>query len=419
MRWMIGALLGSVSAYGQGIQIEITGAARAQYKIAVAKPLGDAALSTEIEQVLVGDLRLAGVFELLDPRGFLANVSAEELGIVQQDWLSIGAQGVVKARVGRIGSETQLDARFFEVARPQAPALARQYTGADARSLAHRFANDVYRHLTGEEGVFLTRIAFVRHGGRAKRIVAVDADGGRETVLVDNGADSLLPAWSPSGAALAFTSLLWLNPDAFVMPIGGGRARRISKRPGLNVGPVFSPDGKQIALTLSRDGNAELYLVRADDGTIIRRLTDSPAIDTSPSFSPDGSKLAFVSSRHGSPQIWVMSASGGSQARVTFQGNYNQAPRFSPRRDVSQIAFTGRDEKGHFDVFVADLATRKISRVTQGQGNNFEPTWAPNGKLLAFGSSRGGLWVSTPDGNHQTQIVTGKAETPIWSPMLQ
>lgn len=415
IRTLLCSLALAAAARAQGIKIEISGAERAKYRIAVPRPAGDAAAAAEVEAAVAGDLRITGLFDVLDPRGFLANLAAEGMGIAAQDWLAVGAQGVVKAQVAR-GGEIELHARFFEVARPGKPALEKTYRGADARKLAHQFANDLYEHLTGEKGIFLTRIAFVRPHSRGGDIAMVDAGGGREATLVANGTANLLPSWSPGGGTIAYTSLLWQNPDAFALPLGG-RGRRFSKQPGLNLGPVFSPDGKHVALTLSKDGNAELYLVRADDGTIVRRLTDSPAIDTSPSFSPDGSRLAFVSARHGSPQVFVMSVAGGEAKRVTYQGGYNQAPRWCPRGDVQWIAFTGRDERYRFDVFVLDLAKGKVARVTQGQGDNYEPTWAPNGRLLAFASSRGGLWVATPDGDAQTQIVKGGAETPAWGPV--
>ena len=153
------------------------------------------------------------------------------------------------------------------------------------------------------------------------------------------------------------------------MSAGGGRARRVSKQPGLNTGASWSPDGRSIALTLSYEGNSELYRISPDDGRILARLTQSPAIDSSPSFSPDGAQIAFVSNRQGSPQIFVMSSSGGGAKRVTFQGKYNQTPRFNPRTDKPQIAFTGRDESGVFDVFILDVKTQQDrSHLTQGQG---------------------------------------------------
>src|SRR5205814_8193444 len=132
------------------------------------------------------------------------------------------------------------------------------------------------------------------------------------------------------------------------------------KQPGLNTGASWSPAGRALALTMSYEGNSEIYRISPEDGRVLGRLTQSPAIDSSPSFSPDGSQIAFVSNRQGSPQIFVMSASGGNPKRVTFQGKYNQTPRWNPRTDKPLIAFTGRDERGVFDIFMLDLRTGKI-----------------------------------------------------------
>ena len=236
-------------------------------------------------------------------------------------------------------------------------------------------------------------------------------------VLTKMGSDSLLPAFSPGGAEVAFTSYARNNPDLWIVSAGGGRARRVSKQPGLNTGASWSPDGRAIALTLSHEGNSEIYKISSDDGRVLGRLTQSPAIDSSPSYSADGSQIAFVSNRQGSPQIFVMPSSGGAAKRVTFQGKYNQTPRFSPRSDKPQIAFTGRDEKGAFDVFILDLKTNKIERVVAaGKGSNLDPTWSPDGRLLAYTSSRGGLFIYNPETRHEVQVWKGGASSPSWGP---
>jgi len=169
-------------------------------------------------------------------------------------------------------------------------------------------------------------------------------------------------------------------------------------------------------LTLSHQGNAELYRISPADGTVHARLTNNPAIDSSPTFSPDGSQIAFVSNRQGSPQIFVMSASGGGAKRVTFQGKYNQTPRWNPDPKKPFIAFTGRDERGVFDVFYIDIKSQQVTRVTQGKGSNLDPSWSPDGRLLVYASSRGGLFVANPETRHEVQITRGGAASPSWGP---
>jgi TolB protein len=111
-----------------------------------------------------------------------------------------------------------------------------------------------------------------------------------------------------------------------------------------------------------------------------------------------------------------MSASGGGVRRLTFAGNYNQEPDWCPRRETPLVAFTGRDDKGRYDIFTIDVKSGAVKRLTQGQGSNKSPSWAPNGRVLVFASSRGGLWISNADGLNQHQIYRGPAETPSWSP---
>jgi TolB protein len=196
----------------------------------------------------------------------------------------------------------------------------------------------------------------------------------------------------------------------------GGRARRISDRPGLNTGAAWL-GGSTLVATLSYEGNAELYKLSASDGKVMGRLTSSPSsIDTSPSPSPGGDQIAFVSDRQGTPQVYLMPSSGGSARRLTFQGNYNQTPRFCPRKETPIIAFTGRDERAMFDIFTYDMRTGRIDRVTQGPGSNFDPAWSPDGRLLVYASSRGGLFIKNLQTQKEFQIYKGGAKNPSWGP---
>jgi len=248
----------------------------------------------------------------------------------------------------------------------------------------------------------------------------MDFDGARVGRITSNGSLNILPAFSPSGGQVAFTSYWRGNPDLYVTGAGGGRAKRIANYPGLNSGAAWSPDGGKIALTLTKDGNADIYVISASDGSILTRVTKDSAIDTSPAWSPDGSKLAFVSNRNGGPQIFVASASGGGASRVSWQGSYNTTPAWSPRSDESKLAWTMQSEGGNFDIAVYDFKTKSTLKLTQGQGSNEEPTWAPNGRALAFTSSRksgSGVYVQAADGKSEAILVyKGTAYTPDWGP---
>ena len=224
-----------------------------------------------------------------------------------------------------------------------------------------------------------------------------------------------------------FTSYAGGRPDLYLAGINGGPWKAISRQKGLNTGATLSPGKVQIggttyprllALSLSKDGNSEIYLLKPG-GAIVARLTNHWGIDSSPTWSPDGKKVAFVSNRGGSPQIYTITLTTKTLRRMTFQGNYNQTPAWSPRGDL--IAFTGRDERNVFDLFTVDAQTQKVTRLTQSQGHNEEPSWAPNGRLIVFTSTRAGqgprLYVMREDGRHHRLLNTklGEATTPRWS----
>lgn len=410
---------GAVAPKGP-VVIDISGPRRDLFKIAVPRLLGDPDNGTVIAEVVSGDLYSSGWFRVLDPRSFLAHLEAEGLGIAVTDWRNIGAEGVTKGRATVWSDTLSVEFKLYEVGRGPYPVLEKSYKGptSQARSFAHQWAAEVVKYFTNEDSFFNTKIAFSAANAGGKDIYTMDYDGHGVARITNNGSQNILPAWSPGGGQIAFTSFLKGNPDLYLYTFGQtGRPKRIAAYPGVNMGAAFAPDGGKIALTLSQDGNPEIYLINLE-GKILKRLTDSPFIDSSPAYSPDGGRIAFVSNRYGSPQIWGMSAEGAGQKKLTTRGTYNQEPTWCPRCPTPTIAFTARDERSNFDIFTLAVDTGEMVRITENQGSNEHPTWAPTGRAMAFVSpSRGGIWVSTADGKLQRQVYRGGASTPTWGPM--
>lgn len=423
-------------AFGQasksGDYIVIDGAEIKPLPLAVAPVRGPANEAKVLGETLNADLSISGIFELLDPRSFLAKANAEGMDADSIDfskWNAVGADSLLKAEISGEQSQRKVEFRLFAVGSKKQTLRAKYQLGdqspspaatARLRGAAHAFSDELFEHFTGEKGIFQTRIAFVRRQGNSKEVWISDFDGHNAFALTSTGSSglNLLPAWSPNGKEIAFTSYRSGAPMLHVAEVDSKKSRLLAARGSLQTGADYSPDGTQIAFTLSQEGESNVFVVNSD-GSNLRQLTNTRYSDVSPSFSPDGKRIAFVSTRSGGPQIFVMNADGSEVERLTFQGNYNQTPDWSPRGDL--IAFTARDERRRFDIFTVDVRTRKIRRLTQDSGNNEEPSFSPNGRHIVFVSTRGGgqkrLWIMNADGTNQRALpFDGEVSTPSWGP---
>ena len=394
-------------------RIRISDPNRDLFKLALPNVVGDGG-AVEAQEVQRRALDIMGLFNLINPAAFPPDLQREGMGFSSALWSQVGAQGVGKLSVSRAGGMFAIEGRLYQLGRGEAAVLTKTYRGPALRPIVLEWVNDVIQQFTGIRGPFGSRIAFAQTG-RQGEIATIGADGADLKVLTSMKSECLMPAYSPDGSQIVFTSYLRGTPDLWLVSSAGGRAKAISKRHGMNSGADWAPDGQSLVATLSFEGNAELYRL-STDGSRATRLTRGPFIDMSATHSPDGTQVAFVSDRGGSPQIYVMPASGGSPRRLTFQGGNNTTPRWSPDPKKPRVAFTGRDEKGQFDVFVYDMQTQKIDRVTQNQGSNQSPDWSPDGRLLVYASSRGGLFVANPETRKEVQIHRGRANSPSWGP---
>lgn len=378
-------------------------------------------LAAEISRTLRRDLELAGYFQVITPAAFFFDQHADGMTAATvnfENWYNVNAQGLAKTAFREAGGQVRLDFRLFDVEGSTEISLGFDpgTVGPDqVEEQVHEFANRILLHYSGYRGPFGSTVAFVgrgRDGSREIYTMTVGGDG--VGALTSNRSINILPQWA--GSSVAYTTYIRGNPD---LAVGGGADPRIvSSRPGLNTGGAVSPDGTAMAVTLTLDGQAEIYLISPSDGSIIQRLTNNRAEDVTPSWSPDGSRITFVSDRSGGPQIYVMGRDGSNQRRLTFAGSYSTTPDWSP--DGTRIAFTGRDSRNRFDIFTVDVASSHIERLTQDQGDNEGPSWSGDGQYLVFSSTRGGgdsrLYLMTQDGNFQTLLTREGAgySMPAW-----
>jgi len=415
-------LLSSSLAFAQAVTLEISGA---NFR---AEPLGFPrvmetspsvqTLADELDKLLLFNLEASGLFRLLDRASFLAPADEPANSIVTSAWLNVGAESVMKVQLG-FNKEQQLEARL-RLFRSSSGRLELETSAKgsllDIRKIGHQLANAVYRHYTGEEGPFLKKIAFVKTVGQRRNVHIADWDGANAQALTQSNIN-LLPAVSANNQAIAFTSYDSGNPDIVLKTLDGGQTTALVANRNMATGVAFSKNGRWMAWAQAEGESTQLWLGKAD-GKDARKLTQTPyLLNTSPSFTPDGKNLVFVSNRAGGPQLYLMDLEKNAVRRLTFQGNYNQTPKVSPKGDW--VAFTARDEKRRFDIFLTHLQTGEVRRVTQDQGDNEEPSFSPDGRLLLFVSSRLGsshIFVSTLDGKVQLPLpmARGVFATPVW-----
>lgn len=381
-------------------------------------------LSVKIQQVVVNDLKRSGLFAPIDRTAYLQDSAALwKDGPNFRDWRVINADAVVRSSLTQNAGRLTVDLYLYDVFQGKPVGEGKRLTSPrveEWRYLAHRMADEIYTRLTGEQGYFTSRIAFIAQRGQSKWLSVMDQDGANRTDLTRGSHLVLTPSFSPKGESLFFLSYETGEPRIFSWELYTGKKFQIANYPGLNSTPTWSPDGRRMALTLSKDGNPEIYVRDIQSGNITR-ITNNSAIDTSPSWSPDGRRLVFNSNRGGTPQLYVVDASGGEPRRITYDGRYNAAPSWSPRGDL--IAYV-QGGNGGFRIALIDPDGKKHRTLTDSWMDE-SPTWSPNGRVILFSRQKGDqtrLYTIDLTGHNELQVtMEGEqdASDPTWSPLLR
>jgi TolB protein len=399
------------------LSIEITGAGANRIPIAIADFAGERIVAQALVSVVRGDLERSGLFRLVESGG----TTVDDGTIAYGDWKGRGADALVAGSTTP-NSDGRYETRFRLHDIQKQVQLGSQgygHTGGQLRATAHRISDFVYEKLTGEPGIFSTRIAYVVKSTGKYELQIADADGGNAQSALASREPIISPTWSPDGGKLAYVSFEAKKPVVYVHDLVSGRRHVAANFKGSNSAPAWSPDGRRLALVLTKDGGSQLYLVNAD-GSGAARLANSAGIDTEPQFSPDGQSIYFTSDRGGSPQIYRIAATGGDAQRVTFEGSYNVTPRPSP--DGKSLAYISRNN-GRFQVTVLDLATKQAQVLTDSVKDE-SPSYAPNSRIIIYATESGGrgvLAAVSADGRVKQKLSIQAADVrePSWGPYVK
>jgi TolB protein len=397
-------------------RVEISGVGLTQLPIAFSAFKGDEAAPQKIGAIIAADLERSGQFRLTEsiPGTLDENARPDLL-----PWRQKGADSLVTGSVNRLADgRFDVRVRIWDVVRGKD--IGREghvVVRGDLRLAAHRIADFIYKTLTGDRGIFSTRIAYITKAGQRYDLWVADADGENAQSAMTSPEPIISPAWSPNGTHLAYVSFESRKPVVYVHEVATGKRRLIANFRGSNSAPAWSPDGKTLAVTLSREGGSQLFTMDIAGNGEPKRLTQSSSIDTEPIYSADGKLIYFVSDRGGSPQIYRMPATGGAPERVTFTGTYNISPALS--LDGRWMAYISR-VNGEFKLHVMEFSSGISTPITETSADE-SPGFAPNSRLIVYATKqqdREALMTTTLDGKIKARLSGqgGDIREPDWGP---
>lgn len=406
------------------LTIEITEGVQSAHRIAVvpfAPPQGEK-LSIDIAQIIADDLAGSGYFNTLAREEMLTRPT-RPAHVKFRNWFATGQDYLVIGFITKDNNLYHVEMNLFDVYKKERLQGLRLTVEASAlRMAAHRLSDTIYKKLTGVDGVFTSRIAYVTSEMTEKNkhqydLYVADYDGGNKAAMTHSDEPIMSPAWSPDGNKIAYVSFENKVSEIFVQTLSTGKRKSVAKYKGINGSPAWSPDGRKLAITLSKDGNADIYILTLANLSL-RKLTKSWAIDTEAAWSPDGKEILFTSDRGRLPQLYIMPSDGrGSAKRITFDGDYNARGSFSA--NGKKIVMV-QGNHGNYRIAVLDLTTGSSRVLTNGPLDE-SPSFAPNGQMIMYARRKLNneiLSTVTLDGatKHDIRHTNGTVREPAWAP---
>ncbi|MGZ8984320.1 MAG: Tol-Pal system beta propeller repeat protein TolB [Methylotenera sp.] len=415
------ACLAIASIANAALEIEISGGGAQQVPIAIV-PFGQASSTgsqENISNIIGADLRRSGLFRVLETGGVVSRPT-DIAQIKYSEWAALQAQAMAVGNIAALpGNRLKVTFKLADVLK-QTQLAGMEYNIApnQLRATAHKIADVIYQKLTGEAGIFASRIAYINKSKGRYALQVADADGENPQTMLSSNEPIISPAWAPDGSKIAYVSFEKKKPIIYIQSLMTGQRLTLANFKGNNSAPAWSPDGRKLAIVLTYGANSQVYTINAD-GTGLKQLTKSSAIDTEPTWSPDAKWVYFSSDRGGKPQIYKVSSIGGEAQRVTFEGAYNLSPRFSP--DGKSLAMI-RNDGGKFRVALQDLSSGQVQLLSEGPQDE-SPSFAPNGRVILYATrigGRGALAAVSSDGRVKQRLSEsgGDVREPAWGPLL-
>ncbi|MBI3872508.1 MAG: PD40 domain-containing protein [candidate division Zixibacteria bacterium] len=375
----------------------------------------DRKLAQAASDIVFADLDFSYLFESVRPDSVYLRI----MGLSKIDhrgWHHLGADYLVEGEISFDADNVTLTYTLSDVAtEKEFFTRVLKSRRESVRLLAHALADEVYRELARADGIFQSRLAYLHENGGHKEVHVCDFDGADDSRMTGDNSIALSPRWAGPNA-VSYTSYRDGNPDVWLFDLLKDRATKFSSLPGLNSGCSWTKDGRLYALSMSVEGNPEIYVGERASHRPPERITFSPGIDTSPAFSPDGKRIVFTSDRGGTPQVYIMDVDGANLERLSSEGEYNDSPDWSPTLDL--IVFVSRGY-GVFQICTIRPDGSGLRQLTEVASNE-NPHWSPDGLHVVFASNRTGgyeIYTMSFDGSGVRRVTTTAGNSnPSWSP---
>tara|TARA_R110000868_G_scaffold8205_7_gene42753 strand:- start:65161 stop:66483 length:1323 start_codon:yes stop_codon:yes gene_type:complete len=425
------------------LQLELTQGVDAAMPIAVVSFSGVSNAPVDISQVIKQDLQNSGRFRTLDIH-LLSKLPHTASEVDKLFWRQQGVNDVVVGSLQALpdgqykvsyalvnlyasrlslGTNPQVAARAGIVAQQSFTIKA-----ARLRGLAHFIADRIYYKLTGQRGMFATKIAYVlitQATDRVKQyqLQLADYDGHNPQTVLRSSQPIMSPTWSPNGKQIAYVTFYQGRSAIYINTLATGERQLVSRGFGINGAPAWSPDGRSMAMVLSKDGSPNIYIKNLQTGKL-RRITHGWSINTEPAWSPNGQELLFTSDRGGSPQIYQTHLSNNETRRLTYDGSYNARASYTP--NAKNIVMLHKDKAKPYGVAIENLQTDTLQVLVQSQYIQ-SPSVAPNGSMIVYstradaGNGKFVLAMVSADGKVQLTLPApdGSVREPAWSPYFK
>ena len=395
--------------------LEITEGTEDPYRVAILPFKGDKKLSSELENIIINNLKRSGEFYVFQASDLLSTPDKEEnivfndFKILNVDYLLMGniTNGDVVYEIYDIGKRSKVrSSTVFGIPNKN-------------RQLAHYISDGIYEEITGIPGISSTKILYVTQENKYRLMVA-DADGENEQILLESKEPIISPSWSPDSRQVAYVSFETGMAKVFIQNIATGERSVAIENSSQISSPAWSPDGKFLSLTLFQDGNAEIYILNLRNKNLTR-LTNHYSIDTESSWSPKGSKIMFTSGRSGSPQLYELDLKkfNSKPKRISFDGNYNAKGSYLP--DNEGIVFVHRSNT-NFQIAMKYFDENFVRTLTVAKMDE-SPSISPNGNVIVYAIKDDGMGllagVTLSGAKFRLPATKGSVREPSWSGYLR